>query len=295
VASRAGLPEELGRAALGYGGRFVWGRATPEPDLVPLLESALNALGRQDSGLRALLLARLAGATRLGSGDSPTDGGGRPEIADEAVAVARRIGDPGVLAYALEGQMHSRVGPGTAALMVALCTEILALAVQAGDRERTFAAYESRLLFAWELGDVTTAMTDLDELSLLAERMRQPAQLWMLYAIRARVALCEGRLADAEELVERALAYGQTAQSWNAIVTHELQTYLLRRAQGRGAEAAPGLRAAIAERPHYQLLRCALTNLEALACDQAAASRGLDSFAASGFGVLPRDDHGWSG
>ena len=289
VAGRAGLPEDLGRAALGYGGRFVWGRATTEPDLVPLLESALEAVGPQDSGLRALLLARLAGATRLGSGDGAADDA-RPGIADEAVAVARRVGDTGVLAYALEGQMHSLVGPGTAAQMVVLCTEILELAVQAGDRERVFAAYESRLLFAWQLGDLATAMTDLDELSLLGERMRQPAQLWMLNAIRARAALCEGRLAEAEELVERAFAYGQTAQSWNAIVTHELQTYLLRRGQGRGAERAAALHAAIAERPHYQLLRCALTNLKALAGDQAAASRALDSFAASGFGVLPRDD-----
>jgi tetratricopeptide (TPR) repeat protein len=290
VAGRAGLPEELARAALGYGGRFVWGRAATTPGLVPLLESAVAALGPEDSTLRALLLARLAGATRVGSGDSAGGDTGRPWLADEAVAVARRLGDPGVLAYALEGQLHSSVGPGAASRLVALSTEMLELAAKAGDRERLFAAYENKVLHGWQLGDVATALTDLDEMSVLGESMRQPAQLWMLNAIHARVALCEGRLADAEELIERAFAYGESAQSWNAVVTHELQTYLLRRAQGRGAEPAPSLRAAIAERPHYQLLRCALANLEALAGDRATASRALDAFAASGFAVLPRDD-----
>ena len=60
TARAAGLPEHLARAALGYGGRFVWARAWGDERLVPLLEEALAALPEEDSDLRVRLLARLA-------------------------------------------------------------------------------------------------------------------------------------------------------------------------------------------------------------------------------------------
>jgi hypothetical protein len=65
LAERLGLVEELARAAVGYGGRFVWLRAGTDPVLIPLLERALAALGEEDSVLRVRLLSRLAGALRI--------------------------------------------------------------------------------------------------------------------------------------------------------------------------------------------------------------------------------------
>ena len=66
VARRGGLAEQLGRAALGYGGRWVWTKGRGDPHLLPLLEEAVKALPPDDSALRARLLARLA-AGPLGS------------------------------------------------------------------------------------------------------------------------------------------------------------------------------------------------------------------------------------
>ena len=60
LAERLGLPEQLARAALGYGGRIIWEVSRDDERLVPLLERALAALG-DDSPLRVRLLARLAG------------------------------------------------------------------------------------------------------------------------------------------------------------------------------------------------------------------------------------------
>ena len=45
LAEGSGRPDLLARAALGYGGRFVWGRAGSDTALVPLLERALAAVG----------------------------------------------------------------------------------------------------------------------------------------------------------------------------------------------------------------------------------------------------------
>jgi tetratricopeptide (TPR) repeat protein len=98
VARRIGRPELLARAAIGYGGRFVWVRSGGDKRLVPLLQDALEALPEHDSVLPVKLLARLAGALR----DLPS---ARPvaAISREALEMARRLGDPATLAYALDG------------------------------------------------------------------------------------------------------------------------------------------------------------------------------------------------
>ena len=44
LAERGGLAQQLARAALGYGGRFAWVRASADAGLVPLLERALSAI-----------------------------------------------------------------------------------------------------------------------------------------------------------------------------------------------------------------------------------------------------------
>src|SRR3954470_8799124 len=60
IAQDTGRPDQLARAALNYGGRFGWARASTDPALVPLLERALAAVGQGDARTRVRLLARLA-------------------------------------------------------------------------------------------------------------------------------------------------------------------------------------------------------------------------------------------
>ena len=53
VARKLDAPEQLARAALGYGGRFVWFRAGSDRRLIPLLEDALEALPARESAAGA--------------------------------------------------------------------------------------------------------------------------------------------------------------------------------------------------------------------------------------------------
>lgn len=102
IARQAGWADRLARAALGYGGRLVW-----EPDnernqpLSTLLDEALRALP-EDSLLRARVLARFACAAGWFSG-GPVEA--RRQLLDtrsrEAVELARRLGDPATLGWAL--------------------------------------------------------------------------------------------------------------------------------------------------------------------------------------------------
>jgi hypothetical protein len=76
--------------------------------LIPLLEEALVEVGDSNAELRALLLARLAGAMRDELDPAPRD-----RISREAVEIARRLGNPATLAYALDGRFAAIWAPDT--------------------------------------------------------------------------------------------------------------------------------------------------------------------------------------
>ena len=75
---------------MGSGGRFVWTRRTASPELVPLLDDALEALGDREDALRVQILARLAAALRPGSARPGADPATAPPeavvLGDQAVA-----------------------------------------------------------------------------------------------------------------------------------------------------------------------------------------------------------------
>jgi DNA-binding SARP family transcriptional activator len=228
LARSAALPEMLARAADAYGGRFLWTHELTDARLVPLLEDALSALGEPDSVLRVRLLARLAAALRHGPSRER-----RERISQQAVQIARRIGDPATLADALVAAEAALLAPWTARRRLAEGEEIVSLAARTGDMERLFDGHEHSFWAAWELGDPDRRAVELTSMTRVAEELRQPAQLWMLATAEATLALSQGRFADAPELIERAAAIGDRVLAWGARAARKLQLFLLRREQGR--------------------------------------------------------------
>ena len=227
MARSAGLPELLARAAAGYGGRFLWTHGLTDERLVPLLEEGLAAVGADDSALRVRLLSRLAAALRHG----PTRAR-RQQLMEEAIQMARRIGDPITIASALDRRRvraartaHRPAAPGQRG-------EIAALATAAGDRERLFDGHEHAFWASWELGDPDRRARELAEMTRVAQDLRQPAQLWMLAAARATFALAQGHFAEAPDLIQRAGEIGERVLAWNAGAARTLQLFMLRREQG---------------------------------------------------------------
>jgi tetratricopeptide (TPR) repeat protein len=228
LARSAGLPEMLARAAVGYGGRFLWAHALTDERLVPLLEDGLSALGESDSVLRVQLLSRLAAALRHGPSRER-----RERISDEAVQIARRIGDPATLAYALDAAAAALHAPQTVHTRLAEGEEIVSLVAGTGDRERLFDGHEHSFWAAWELGDPHRRAVELASMARVAEELRQPAQLWMLAVAEATLALSQGRFGEAAELIERAAEIGESVLAWGAGAARKMQLFLLHREQGR--------------------------------------------------------------
>jgi DNA-binding SARP family transcriptional activator len=251
LARAARLREHLARAALGYGGRFVWGRAFDDTRLVPLLEEALVGLPDEDSELRVKLLARLA----AGPLRDILPAEGRIAMAQEALEMARRLGDPATLAYALEGRYEAYWGPDAIEERLAIADELIEVAQNTGDTERAFAGHDCRFFVVFESGDVRAAQRDHAVATQLAQELRQPAQLWATATRSAHLALFEGRFADAERAIFEALEFGRLAYGANAQVGFDLQLYALRREQGRLEDIVDNVARAVEEYPDYPLWR----------------------------------------
>ena len=171
LAMSLGRPEQLAQAALGYGGRISWDVSRDDGMLEHLLERALAALGEEDNTLRVRLLARLAAGPLR---DSTADAERRRDLAGQALQMARRIGDPSTLAYALEGYVSIDLSPESTHERLELANELIRVALEAGDTERAVEGYGEHIDTSIELGDLATARADIDAMTTLAERLRQP-------------------------------------------------------------------------------------------------------------------------
>lgn len=252
IATRLNLAEMLARAAVGYGGRFVFARAGPDRHLIPLLEQALAALGPGDSGLRVRVLSRLAGALR----DQPTVER-RAALSREAVEMARRIGDPETLIHALIG----RWGAGDLARdaleeQLELADELNRLAEEVGDRERLMDPCWVRFIYFMTVGRVAEARAQLQLASRLADELGQPSHRWLAGQAVTTLALQDGRLSEAEDLIERVHEMGRRVEQWWAGASSLFEFFVLRREQGRLAQLEGDLRRALDEYPGYRSFRC---------------------------------------
>lgn len=275
-------PPHLARAALGYGGRFVWSRGACDPSVVPLLREALAALDREESELRARLLARLAGALR----DQPA-GEERDALSAEAVEIARRLGDPATLAYTLDGRYAATWEPGNAEGRLGIADELVRVAEAAGDLERAIQGHHYRLIAHLELGDIAAAHAALDAKARLVEDLRQPAQRWYLAVMRASLELFRGGADDAEPLIEGALRLNP--DSWFANCSYRMQMFALRREQDRLAELETLIRSSVDAYAVFPVYRAMLALLHVELGREEEARLEFEALAADDFADLPWD------
>ena len=287
LAERHRLPEHLGRAALGYGGRIIWDVSRDDEHLVPLLERALAALGPADSALRVRLLARLAGGPLRDSRFSPER---KAALSEEALAMARRVGDRATLGYAIQGYILGHHSPEHTRRQLELATELIEIAEQSGDKERAVEGHEERFNSLVELGEIDEAKAELEAMERFAQELRQPSQAWLAGVYRAQLALLQGPLEEAERAIAQARALGVDAQSWNAEVTYRLQLYVLRHQQGASGDVEELVRRSVDEYPTYAIWRCVHVHMVAELGHAAEARAALDDLARDGFASIPFDE-----
>lgn len=283
AARASGLPRELARAALGYGGRSSWLRAGSDDRLVPLLEEALAALGEEEPVLRVRLLARLAGALRDQPSLEP-----RSSLSAEAVEIARGLGDPYTLGYALVSHFAATWGPDGERL-IGIAEEVSRLAEEAGDVELAVDACLVRREAWWSVGDTTHVTAAAAEHRALADELKQPQQQWYDAVMSSNWALFRGEFSEAERRAEEGLRLGGLVLSWDAGVAYRHCVFGLRREQGRLQEIEGVLREAVDEYSGYRSFRCLVALLECELGREDQARATFEGLATAGFADFPRD------
>jgi tetratricopeptide (TPR) repeat protein len=290
LARDIGWPVELGRAALGYGGRFVWEADRGDPHLMPLLEEALRVVPERERALRARLLARLAGGPLRDEIDRTR----RDQLSRDAMTLAREVGDPAVLAWVLDGRHAAVWWPENLSDRLAIADELVRVATAAGEQERVFQAHHYRFVALLELGNIASAQAAHAAQSQLAGELRQPAQLGYTAACSSTLATLEGKLVSAEayatEAFELLRAHGSLARLWRHV-----QRYAVRRAQGRLEEVADEIAEAVDELSTYGVFRCIHAHVTAELGLEPQARQIFAGLAADGFTFAPTEQlvYGW--
>jgi tetratricopeptide (TPR) repeat protein len=274
----------LGRAALSLGG-FGLSPGIVDVELVGVLEEALAAVDPSDGPLRARLLVRLAVAIYWSNEPDR-----REALVDEAVSIARRLGDPATLAFVLDQGRIATSGPDTLERELAWAHELFALSEQLGDHEAAVRARVWHIDLLLELDDLPAADMAIATLDRIATDVRDPRARSYIPLHRARRALMEGRAEEAERLIDEGVKLAWSLQDSTVPILAGAQLFALRRAQGRLGELENAVRQFADSLPAMPAWRCALAVLYLDDGRESEARRELEHLAARGFGDFPRDN-----
>jgi tetratricopeptide (TPR) repeat protein len=209
IARSAELPEHLGRAALGVVG------FNPHPQQgglegIKLLEEALQWLPEVDSDLRVRLLARLGTdpyiqAVFFGRTVPLTD-----ELieqlrrrSDDAIAMARRLGDPAALGYALT-MRGLRMLLHSSDELLAIADDMVSIAGRTNDLTLLCWALISIERQQFGRGNMQASQDARDALGEAARRLQLPFFSWGHATTESGAALRAGRFDDAERWLDEA-------------------------------------------------------------------------------------------
>jgi hypothetical protein len=214
------------RAALGYGGRLP-AAAPPNPTARSLLEEALTHLAPSDGRQRALALARLGHVLTLAAPHAE-----RLADSDEAVAMARRLDAPVVLASVLVSRSLALDGPDDVDEQLDLGEEVMAIGRQTGDPDLVLQGARARIQALFVIGRQKEAQILARELTALAGEVRHPDHLRIASMWATMWAVIEGRFDEAQARADALRDELRAAGHSQAQTISVAQTFVLRLLHG---------------------------------------------------------------
>jgi class 3 adenylate cyclase len=206
-----------------------------DDERIGLVEEAIDLLGPDDRPERAALLGHLAGELYY----MPGTGDRRDALSAEAVAVARRVGDPVALGNALDHRNYAMWGPGGAGDRADAGREIVALAREAGSLELELRGHDWVMIGAGVQGDLRLHDDALIAFARVADELRRPRNQWYARTRRAGRTVLAGDLDEGARLARSALAEGFRLGEADAlgVYTGAMWAYWLERPDHEGVQA----------------------------------------------------------
>ncbi len=213
-----------------------WRMGSPDSEAERMLLEAERRLDPRDSSLRVVVLSGLARAYAF-RGDHAAE----PRAAHRFAGHGAAAGRPHRAGPSLHAGL---LGAGTSSIdeILEMLDESLRLAAELGDIEIEAEAREWRVAALIAKGDLESARHENSAVAEAAARTRQPFVLHVAEHYKATIALCDGRLAEAEAAAERSFEWGSLLTGRDPTGPYGVQMFSIRREQGRLAELAPVVR-----------------------------------------------------
>jgi DNA-binding SARP family transcriptional activator/tetratricopeptide (TPR) repeat protein len=282
IARRAGAVDRLALAALGFKGLY-----TPAGEVdkgrIDLLQEARAALGSEDTPLRVRVLAGLSYSLLWVAPDRAL------ELTAEAVATARRLGDPTAMREALGGRHAALLDAKHLQERLSVSRERLDLASQAGSRESEAEALRWYMSDLCERGEVRAAKERYPRLIELARELRQPQYLSYVAHWACVFAQLHGRLDEAERLADEGFELAKRAGARDIESSRLLKRVSIYREQGRVPELRPAVERVAADVPTIKTWRALGALIDAQTGNPAEARAEVDRLVMDGAAAIPRD------
>lgn len=271
LARSLGDSDLLVRAALAMDRGLQTTTGEVDADRIAVLEAAIQAAGSDDTPARARLLASLAAELAY-----DPDYSRRKAIADEAIAVSRRVGHGATLAGVLSSLVHALHIPSLLGERLEQTAEAVALAATLDDPIRRFWAAYAHLYAAIADCDLEASDRCLAELTAIAARLRQPTLSWFAGYLRVWRVLLTGDAVNAERVADQTLKLGSDSGQPDAFLLYGADLQTIRWHQGRVSEILPQIEQLRAITPNVPALAAAQALAHAEGGDHEAARRLLD-------------------
>lgn len=267
-----------------------------DPEQLRIRTEALHALPAGETELRIQLQASLALSLywETATGDRAEShhrsAAQRDDLTRSAVSEARELGDPAVLAVALDARIHATWGPTTVRERPRLARELYEVALVTGDSRRALAARVWKIAELLETDRLGEADREIATFEADALRINDRVGMWTVLRWRSNRAFMSGDLDAAErsagEALGVALEFLPEHVSMSFYVTMLGPIHYVQGSLGADLEAIQMFADESSDVPAWQVgVATAMSELGQLD----GARRRLRRLAADDFAVLPRD------
>ena len=210
----------------------------------------------------------------------------RRELAEQALTLAREVGNPRTTGRVLSDYLYVYGTPDALELRRQHLDELAEAVRAAGDPALEFWAGTVQLIAMVEAGELDSAKRVGERMAAIAERLGQPTMRWVAaFFARGCMAMLRGDLATAERRAEEGLRIGSEAGEPDATLMYGAALAAIRRLQGRSVELIELQEQAARANPLIPALKAGLAETlcwlgrrdEAAAIVAEAAAGGFDN------------------